>query len=89
MHTSTATAEFNPSTAEPIAALLNEATAANYLGLTVRYLQKARVRGDGPPFVRIGNRVRYKLSALKAFIDRREVFSTAQADANARAIARQ
>lgn len=43
-------------------------------GLTVRYLELAAWRGDGPPFIRISNRqVRYRVSDLEAWLAARSV----------------
>ena len=61
-------------------ALMDERAAANYLDIGVRFMQKSRVRGDGPKFVKVGGRVRYRLADLDAFIEAHVVKSTAQAD---------
>lgn len=44
--------------------LLTEKEAAPYLALSVRTLQAWRVRGGGPPFVKLGAAVRYDVAAL-------------------------
>jgi hypothetical protein len=56
---------------------LNEAQAAQLLGLSVRTLQAWRVRGGGPP----GRAVRYQRRALAAFQEQHSVTSTTEADA--------
>lgn len=38
--------------------------AAERLGVTVKSLESLRARGKGPPFVRIGKSVRYRLEDL-------------------------
>ncbi len=49
--------------------LLNEREAATLLRLSVKCLQNWRVRGVGPPFLKLGNRsVRYEVPALEAFV---------------------
>jgi hypothetical protein len=48
--------------------LINEREAATLLRLSVKCLQNWRVRGDGPPFVRLGRCVRYEVPALEAFV---------------------
>lgn len=59
--------------------LLTEKEVAKLLGMTPRFLQARRVRGDGPPFVRISSRaVRYRLSDLERWIRERLRISTAQ-----------
>jgi hypothetical protein len=47
--------------------------AARYLGVSISYLNKARLRGDGPPFFRYGARVLYDLDALDADVARRMI----------------
>ena len=44
--------------------LLTANDAANFLRLSHSWLAKARMRGDGPPFVKIGRSVRYPEGAL-------------------------
>lgn len=61
--------------------LLDETAAAEFLAVGVRFLQKARVSGRGPAFVKVGSRVRYRLDDLQEWIDSRRVMNTAQADA--------
>lgn len=48
--------------------LVKEQKAAAALEVSRSYLQKARSRGDGPPFVKIGNAIRYRQSDIDAFI---------------------
>ena len=52
--------------------LICEKEAANVLSLSPRTLQGWRVRGGGPQFVKFGSKaVRYRLSELLSFIERR------------------
>lgn len=44
--------------------LVDENEAADLLGLSKRTLQAWRVRGGGPPFLKLGRLVRYDASAL-------------------------
>ena len=60
---------------------INEAQAAEFLGVSVRTLQAWRVRGGGPPYVKIGRAVRYQRRALVSFQEKHTVSSTTQADA--------
>jgi predicted DNA-binding transcriptional regulator AlpA len=63
----------------PIAQNLRTAAAARYLGLSVSALAKMRMRGDGPPYVKMGRRVVvYRLSDLSAWMDEHERLSTAE-----------
>lgn len=48
--------------------LINEREAATLLRLSVKCLQNWRVRGGGPPFIRLGRCVRYAVPALEAFV---------------------
>lgn len=57
-------------------ALLNEPSSAAYLGVKKRTLQNWRQRGEGPPFVRLGARIGYRLSRLDAYIAANEFTST-------------
>lgn len=47
--------------------LLCEKEVAPILRVSVSWLQKARVRGTGPHFVKIGRKVLYPLCAVQAF----------------------
>jgi hypothetical protein len=41
------------------------------LGLATVTLQQLRVRGDGPPFFRVGRQIRYRLGDVLAYRDAR------------------
>jgi hypothetical protein len=51
--------------------LLRTGQAAKRLGLSERYLEILRVRGDGPPFVSFGRCVRYRPSDLDVWVGTR------------------
>lgn len=57
--------------------VVNEVGAASITGISVSSLQKMRVRGDGPIYAKLGNRVRYRLSDLETYIAERIVANTA------------
>jgi hypothetical protein len=57
----------------------NEVQAALFLGLSPRTLQAWRVRGGGPPYLKIGRVVRYQRRALIQFMAERTVTSTTEA----------
>jgi hypothetical protein len=59
----------------------NEMQAAIFLGVSVRTLQAWRVRGGGPPYMKIGRAVRYQRRALVKFQEESTVTSTTEADA--------
>jgi predicted DNA-binding transcriptional regulator AlpA len=48
--------------------LLTVRDAASVLRLSASWLAKARMRGDGPPFVKIGRSVRYSEGALREWL---------------------
>ncbi len=59
--------------------LINEQTAADFLGYSVRALQNWRLRGGGPRFVKVSSRsIRYRRRELIAWADARMVENTAQ-----------
>lgn len=58
--------------------LLDEEQAGALLGLSISTLQKRRLTGDGPAYIKMGRAVRYQPSAIRAFIAAREVRSTSE-----------
>lgn len=52
--------------------------AAEYLGVSVSFLNSLRVRGGGPEFCKVGRLVRYSLEALDTWMRRNVVASTSQ-----------
>lgn len=67
--------------------IVTEAEAARMLRLSVRTLQRLRVEGGGPRYVQLTTRrIGYSVSAVEAWIERREAASTSAATvANGRA----
>jgi excisionase family DNA binding protein len=65
---------------EPIelARLMTVQEAAEILRLSVSTLNKWRVAGGGPRFVRMGARVRYRPSDLNKYVDERTKRSTSE-----------
>lgn len=61
---------------EPIA--VDEQAASALTGVSVSSLQKMRMRGDGPPYVKLGQRVRYQPSTLREWVERHVVRSTSE-----------
>ena len=59
--------------------LYKENQAAEYLGLAQATLRRWRWAGYGPPFVKIGNAVRYDPADLAAFIEAGRRTSTSDA----------
>jgi len=58
--------------------LLTAKDAAGFLRLSPSWLAKARMRGDGPPYVKLGRAVRYGESALAKWTRTRTRFSTSE-----------
>jgi hypothetical protein len=55
--------------------LLTPKDAASFLRVSLSWLAKARMRGDGPPFVKLGRSVRYReddlIEIARATVDER------------------
>ena len=49
--------------------LLSENEISQIFGRSIPTLQKDRLRGNGPPFIKIGRLVRYSPSAVQAWLD--------------------
>lgn len=47
--------------------------AAQHLKLSVSHLEKMRVYGTGPSYVKLGRAVRYRISDLEAYLSARVV----------------
>jgi len=59
--------------------LLNQKQAAELLGASERTLEKWRVHGGGPRFIKQSSRfIRYRVSALVEWMDAHEVAHTAE-----------
>jgi len=52
----------------PPEVLLTPPEAAKSLKMSVSWLAKARMRGDGPPFVRVGRSIRYREDDLRQWL---------------------
>lgn len=58
--------------------LLDCPSAARHLGLSVSFLAKSRLRGDGAPYVKLGRRVLYAIEDLDAWTRSRRRNSTSE-----------
>ncbi|OIQ67136.1 hypothetical protein GALL_512890 [mine drainage metagenome] len=58
--------------------LLSRAEVEVNFGLSRRFLEVSAVRGDGPPMIRVGRSVKYRVADLWEWIDARRVVSTSQ-----------
>jgi excisionase family DNA binding protein len=64
--------------ASPIIVLLTAKEAAKLLKVSLSWLAKARMRGDGPPYVKIGRSIRYSETALVQWMKSRQRLSTSE-----------
>ena len=62
----------------PSELLLTPADAARLLRVSLSWLAKARLTGDGPRFVKIGRSVRYPESFIREYIKIRTRSSTSE-----------
>ena len=67
-----------PKPTTPIIVLLSAKEASKLLKLSVSWLAKARMRGDGPPYMQLGRAVRYSEGALLQWMKSRTRMSTSE-----------
>jgi len=60
------------------ATLMTPNDAANVLKVSLSWLAKARMRGDGPPYIRVGRSIRYAEAALIQWMKSRQRSSTSE-----------
>jgi len=61
---------------------LKEPDASEYTGMSRAFLRQARMRGDGPPYVRVGQRaIRYLVRDLDEWLNRQRIVPAASRDA--------
>jgi predicted DNA-binding transcriptional regulator AlpA len=65
-----------PQTIIPV--LLTPQETAQRLRLSVSWLAKSRMRGDGPPYIQIGRAIRYAEAALIQWMKCRQRLSTSE-----------
>ncbi len=63
--------------------LFDQKRAAHFLGLSVRTLERHRLAGTGPRYVRLGRLVRYRQQDLADFVERNLRTSTSEDSAAA------
>ena len=56
--------------------LLTPKEVAKLLKVSLSWLAKARMRGDGPPYIRIGRSIRYSEAAVLQWMKSRQRLST-------------
>jgi predicted DNA-binding transcriptional regulator AlpA len=65
-------------TAASIERLLPPKEAAHFLRVSLSWLAKARMRGDGPPYIKVGRSIRYAVTALLQWMKSRQRPSTSE-----------
>ncbi len=64
---------------DPAHRRLRTAAAADYIGYAESTLEKKRLTGDGPPFLKLGRVIVYDTRDLDAWLDARRATSTSEA----------
>jgi excisionase family DNA binding protein len=67
-----------PALAGTAVVLLTPKEAARLLKVSLSWLAKARMRGDGPPFIKIGRSIRYSESDLLRWMKSQQRLSTSE-----------
>jgi predicted DNA-binding transcriptional regulator AlpA len=62
----------------PVIVLLTAKDAARLLRVSLSWLAKARMRGDGPAYVKVGRSIRYTEAALIQWMKSRQRMSTSE-----------
>ena len=78
------TRDRGPDQADPPAdrsAYLTTSEAANYLRMSKQFLEIARHRGDGPPYIKLSRAVRYHRPSLDQWMLERQRNHTAEGEA--------
>jgi predicted DNA-binding transcriptional regulator AlpA len=58
--------------------LLTPKEAAHFLRVSLSWLAKARMRGDGPPYIKLGRSIRYSETAVLQWMRAHQRLSTSQ-----------
>ena len=61
-----------------IATLMTPNDAATVLKVSLSWLAKARMHGDGPPYIRVGRSIRYSDAALMQWMKSKQRSSTSE-----------
>lgn len=64
--------------AAPAMMLLTPKDAAKMLKVSLSWLAKARMRGDGPSYCKVGRSIRYTEASLQQWMKSRQRFSTSE-----------
>ncbi len=58
--------------------VIDTVQAAKFVGLAKVTLDKMRLVGNGPPYVKMGKAVRYRIADLESWVEARVITSTSQ-----------
>jgi predicted DNA-binding transcriptional regulator AlpA len=61
-----------------IPVLLTSKETAKHLKVSLSWLAKARMRGDGPPYIKMGRAIRYNEAAILQWMKSRQRLSTSE-----------
>jgi predicted DNA-binding transcriptional regulator AlpA len=64
---------------KPHGQLLNQDQVADLLGISARTLERYRVTGEGPPYIKLGRRVIYRWVIVEEWVESRLRRSTSEA----------
>jgi predicted DNA-binding transcriptional regulator AlpA len=64
--------------AAPAIVLLTAKEAARLIKVSASWLAKARMRGDGPPYIKVGRSIRYSEAAILQWMKSRQRLSTSE-----------
>lgn len=64
------TTEYDPHIAPPsqATASVDERDASRHIGFSPSWMRQARMRRSGPPFVKVGRTIRYRVADLEAWL---------------------
>ena len=77
-HSAHSGAAVAPKPPAPAMVLLTPTEAAKMLKVSLSWLAKARMRGDGPPYIPVGRSIRYIEAALVQWAKSQQRLSTSQ-----------
>jgi hypothetical protein len=67
-----------PKSGTPVVVLLTPKEAAERLKVSLSWLAKARMRGDGPAYIKVGRAIRYAELALQQWLKGNQRLSTSE-----------
>jgi len=68
----------SPAKNAPPNSLLTAKEAAHFLRVSLSWLAKSRMRGDGPPYIKVGRSIRYTEAAVTQWMKSHQRLSTSE-----------